>query len=473
MSVASSHSSASASANNPHTHAIAQFVSTLRYEDIPDDVIARIKLLILDSLGCALYGTALEWSRILRATLGNLDVTRACRIWGTAEKLSAPHAALVNGTLIQSFELDDVHRQGVLHVGAVTLPPLLAVTELRPALSGRDFLRAAVAGYEIGPRVGKCMGPQHIGQGWHSGATVGVFSAASGAAAALGLTPEQTVHALGIAGTQAAGLMAAQFGAMVKRMHAGRSAQSGLYGALLAEQGFTGIVDVFESPYGGFCSTFSRSTDRFNLDELSWELGRHWETKRISLKFYSCVGSNHTTLDAIRSMQAETPFGPDDIDSIVVHGSQVTVEHVGWPYEPQGLTSAQLNLPFCVATLLLEGDVFVDQFSDDVVDDKGRIALSRKVSVVHDPAITERGSNFRHMVRVEVQLKNGKRLERTVEAPRGSEQSFASEADIVEKFKKLSTHTVSAAKADAIVDLVLGAEKLTRAAQIAEALAAN
>jgi 2-methylcitrate dehydratase PrpD len=471
MSVASSHSSAPASANNPHTRAIAQFVSTMRYEDIPDDVIARIKLLILDSIGCALYGTALEWSRILRATLGGLDNTRTCRVWGTSEKLSAPHAALVNGTLIQSFELDDVHRQGVLHVGAVTLPPLLAVTELRPGLAGRDFLRAAVAGYEIGPRVGKCMGPQHIGQGWHSGATVGVFSAAAGAAAALGLTPEQTVHALGIAGTQSAGLMAAQFGAMVKRMHAGRSAQSGLYGALLAEQDFTGIVDVFEAPYGGFCSTFSRSTDRFNLDELSWELGRQWETKRISLKFYSCVGSNHTTLDAIRAMQAETPFGADDIDSIVVHGSHVTVEHVGWPYEPQGLTSAQLNLPFCVATLLLEGDVFVDQFSDDVVDDKKRIALSRKVSVVHDPAITERGSNFRHMVRVEVNLKNGKHLERTVEAPRGSEQSFASEADIVEKFKKLATHTVSAGKADEIVDLVLGAEKLERAVRMAEALA--
>ena len=470
MSVASSHSSA---ISNPHTRAIAQFVSTLRYEDIPADVLARIKLLILDSLGCALYGTELEWSRILRTTLGKLDATRASRVWGTSEKLAAPHAALVNGTLIQSFELDDVHRQGVLHVGAVTLPPLLAVTELRPGLSGRDFLRAAVAGYEIGPRVGKCMGQQHIGQGWHSGATVGVFSAASGAAAALGLTPEQTVHALGIAGTQSAGLMAAQFGAMVKRMHAGRSAQSGLYGALFAEAGFTGIVDVFEAPYGGFCSTFSRSTDRFNLDELSWELGRQWETKRIALKFYSCVGSNHTTLDAIRAMQAEIPFGPDDIDSITVHGSHVTVEHVGWPYEPQGLTSAQLNLPFCVATLLLEGDVFVDQFSDDVVDDKERIALSRKVSVVHDPAITERGSNYRHMVRVEVKLKNGKHFERTVEAPRGSEQSFASESDIVEKFKKLATHNVSAEKADRIVNLVLGAEKLKRAEEIAEGLAVS
>ncbi|HZL40640.1 MAG TPA: MmgE/PrpD family protein [Pseudolabrys sp.] len=459
------------SSDNPHTSAIAQFISQFKYEDIPDAVIGRIKLLILDSLGCALYGSDLEWSRILRATLGKLDTTKACRVWGTAQLLSAPHTALVNGTLIQSFELDDVHRQGVLHVGAVTLPPLLAVTEIRPGMSGRDLLRAAVAGYEIGPRVGKCMGPQHIGQGWHSGATVGVFSAAAGAAAALQLSPEQAVHALGIAGTQSAGLMAAQYGAMVKRMHAGRAAQSGLYGALLAEAGFTGIVDVFESPYGGFCTTFSRSSDRFNLDELSWQLGHEWETMRISLKFYSCVGSNHTTLDAIRMIQEKTPFGADDIDSIVVHGSQVTVEHVGWPYKPQGLTSAQLNLPFCVATLLLEGDVFIDQFSDAAVNDRKRIELSKKIRVVHDPSITAQGSNYRHKVRVEVHLKNGVKLEQTVEAPRGSETSFASEADIVGKFKKLATHAVSGAKADTIVNLALGAEKLARAEQIAQALA--
>jgi len=461
----------SGSSNNPHTRAIAQFIAQLRYEDIPDEVIARIKLLILDALGCALYGSGLEWSRILCTALVQLDATKACRVWGTSERLSAPHAALINGSLVQSFELDDVHRQGVLHVGAVTLPPLLAVTELRPDMSGPDLLRAAVAGYEIGPRVGKCMGPQHIGQGWHSGATVGVFSAVSGAAAALRLTAEQAVHALGIAGTQASGLMAAQYGAMVKRMHAGRAAQSGLYGALLAEAGYTGIVDVFESPYGGFCTTFSRSNDRFNLDELSWELGRQWETLRISLKFYSCVGSNHTTLDAIRMLQAKTPFSADDVASIVVHGSQVTVEHVGWPYQPRGLVSAQLNLPFCVATLLLEGDAFVDQFTNAVVDDGRRIALSKRVSVVHDPSITERGSNYRHMVRVEVHLKNGTNLEQIVEAPRGSEMSFASEADIVQKFKKLATHAIGEAKAEAIINLVFGAEKLTRAEEIVQALA--
>ncbi|MGH6665823.1 MAG: MmgE/PrpD family protein, partial [Pseudolabrys sp.] len=434
-------------------------------------VVERIKLLMLDALGCAIFGTGLEWSRILMETLAAVDSSTGCGVWGSARRLSAPHAALVNGTLVQSFELDDVHRQGVLHVGAVTLPPLLAVAELRPGMSGRDLLTAAVAGYEIGPRVGMCMGQEHIVQGWHSGATVGVFSAAAGAAAALRLPADKVVHALGIAGTQAAGLMAAQYGAMVKRMHAGRAAQSGLYGALLAEAGFTGIVDVFESPYGGFCTTFSRSRDRFNLDELSWQLGKQWETMRISLKFYSCVGSNHTTLDAVGMMQATTPFGPDDVDAIVVHGSQVTVEHVGWPYQPQGLTSAHLNLPFCVATLLLEGDVFVDQFSDAVVDDPKRIALSKKVSVLHDPAITARGSNYRHMVRVEVHLKNGAKLEQTVEVPRGSEQSFASEADIVRKFRILAAHAVTDAKADAIVNLVLGAEKLARANDIAEALA--
>ena len=193
----------------------------------------------------------------------------------------------MNGTLVQSFELDDVHRVGVLHVGAATLPGVLAIAETQPGMTGRDLLTACVAGYEIGPRVGMCMGPEHIGQGWHSGATVGVFSAAAGSAAALHLPADEVVHAIGIAGTQASGLMAAQFGAMVKRMHAGRAAQSGLYGALLAQNGFTGIVDVFENEYGGFCTTFSRSTDRFDRTRLVQGLGKEFETLRIALKFYS------------------------------------------------------------------------------------------------------------------------------------------------------------------------------------------
>jgi aconitate decarboxylase len=457
--------------DNPFTRGIAAFVAGLAYERIPEEVIARIKLLILDAFGCAIFGAGLPWSQILMTTLGTLDSSRNCAVWGTDRRLSAPHAALVNGTLVQSFELDDVHRAGVLHVGAVTLPAVIAVAELRPGMSGRDFLRAAVAGYEIGPRVGLCMGPEHIGQGWHSGATVGVFSAAAGAAAGLRLSQDQVVDALGIAGTQAAGLMAAQYGAMVKRMHAGRAAQSGLYGALLAEAGFTGIKNVFESEYGGFCTTFSRSHDRFNLAELTAGLGERFETMGVALKFYACVGSNHTTLDAIRAIAARRPFSANDVEKIIVHGSQATVDHVGWPYRPQSLTSAQMNLPFCVATLLTEGDVFIDQFSESVLNDPNRMRLAEKVDVCHDPAITTRGAKFRHMVRVEVHLTDGTRYEETAEAPRGSERRFASESDVVEKFRKLTRLVLTNADSECIAERVLGCDKLEDIGVLAFALA--
>ena len=459
-----------ATTDNPYTRGISEFVSGLRYEAIPPEVLARIKLLILDALGCGLYAADLEWSRILQRRLGELDTTQACAVWGTGQMLSAPHAALVNGAQVQGFELDDVHRLGVLHTGAVVLPALIPVAEGRPGMSGKEFLTAAVAGYEVGPRVAICMGSEHIAQGWHSGATVGVFAAVAGAARGLKLDADKTVHALGIAGTQASGLMAAQFGAMVKRMHAGRAAQSGLYGAQLADSGFTGIVNVFESEYGGFCTTFSRSTDRFRLDELTAGLGSVWQTMGVRLKFYSCVGSNHSTLDAIREMRHEHPFAAQDVSEIVVHGSQVTVDHVGWKYVPQGFTAAQLNLPYCVATLLLDGEVFVDQFTEGKLTDPARMALADKVTVRHDPAITAKGPKFRQMVRVEVHLRDGTRMERTLEVSRHKE-IFASETEVVEKFEKLAMHVLPRTQVEKLRDATLGLEKLQDAAQLARLLA--
>ena len=369
-----------AATGNPYTRGIADFVANLRYDAIPAEVIARIKLLILDSLGCAIFGADLPWSQILLDTLSAVDTSTGTTIWGTRRKLSAPHAALVNGTLVQSFELDDVHRVGVLHVGAVTLPPVLAIAEMNLAMTGRDFQTACVAGYEIGPRVGICMGPEHIGQGWHSGDTVGVFSACAGAAAALRLLADQVVHALGIA-----------------------------------------------------------------------------------LKFYSCVGSSHTTLDAIRLMQARHPFGAEDVARVLVRGSRVTMDHVGWPYVAQGMTSAQLNLPYCVATLLLDGDVFVDQFTEEKIADPDRMRIAAKVAVVEDAEITARGSRFRHMVHVTVTLNDGTTLDETVEAGRGSEHSFASAGDVIGKFRKLAARRNDMAQVDAIVAHVMDAERMAPA----------
>jgi len=154
-----------------------------------------------------------------------------------------------------------------------------------------------------------------------------------------------------------------------------------------------------------------------------------------------------------------------------VHGSQVTADHVGWKYEPRGMTSAQLNLPFCVGTLLLEGDCFVDQFRPGVETDARRMALAERVTVLADPAITARGAKHRHAVRVEVHLKNGQRLEASREVPRGSDEHFASAEDIVGKFEKLAARALPATRVAELRDAVLGLEGLRDAAQLARLLA--
>ena len=177
-----------------------------------------------------------------------------------------------------------------------------------------------------------------------------------------------------------------------------------------------------------------------------------------------------TTLDAIRAIRARRSFSVDEVDHIVVHGSQVTVDHVGWKYRPAGISAAQLNLPFCVATLLIDGNVFVDQFTALKIVDPVRIALAYKVKVVADADIMARGSEFRQMVRAEVFLKDGTVLTETVETPRGSERSFASKADVVEKFENLAGHVIPAGQVSAIREAVLNLEKLPDSSRLANLL---
>lgn len=459
------------SADNVYTRGIASFVSGLTYEAIPQEVRERVKLLVLDALGCGIYGSTKQHSRILLNTMLRMDSSKDCGIWGGASRLSAPHAALVNGSMVQGFELDDTHFFATTHVGCATVPPVMAIAEAQMPMNGSTFIKAAVAGYEIGPRVGICMGNEHLSQGWHAPATVAVFSAAAAAAAALGLSEEKTVHAMGIAGTQSSGLMASQYGSMVKRMNAGRAAQSGLYSALLAREGYTGIVNVFESDYGGFCTTFSRSHDRFNLAELTSGLGTHFETLRDSLKFYACAASNHTSLDAIRLMQKKRTFSAPDVEKIVIRGSKLMHDHVGFKYRGTGMTEAQMNLPFCVATLLLEGDVFVDQFTDESIIDPARMALTEKIDVRPDAEINAMGPKFRQYVRVEVHLRDGTVMEETAHTARGRESNFAPAADVVEKFKKLTAGVLSKDKVDGIVNTVLELEKLKDIRDLARLLA--
>ncbi len=250
-----------------HTRQLADFAAGIKLSHVPPEVVDRAKGIVLDGIGCGLYGARVKWTEILAGVVRKLEPQGGqASIWGRGETASAVNAALVNGTMIQGYELDDVHAPGALHSCAIVLPAACAAAEYIGAdnVNGEKLLLSIIAGFEIGPRVGMCLGREHmLLNGWHSGAIVAAFPAAVTAGIVLGLTGDQFFQALGIAGTQSAGLMAAQYGSMVKRMQSAKGAQSGLYAALLAADGFTGIEDVFEEKYGGFCSTFSRGTDQY------------------------------------------------------------------------------------------------------------------------------------------------------------------------------------------------------------------
>ncbi len=442
---------------------LAAFAAELRFDDIPADVVAHMKLCLLDTVGCGLYGSTLPWTQILRDTLSALDNDGSCPVWGAPVMLSSPHAALVNGTAVHAFELDDLHPRSIVHPGAVVIPPALAVATGRGTTSGRDLITAFVAGYEVAARVGSAVGAAHLLAGWHPTGTHGTLGAAAAAGSVLGLTAQQMSHALGIAGSQSSGLMAAQYGAMVKRLHAGHAAQSGVYAALLAARGFTGIADLFDSPYGGYLGTFS---PRFDPTLITAGLGSTWEVSQVGFKPYSTNGSCHPAIDALLDLRELEGVRADNVDSVCIRCSTATLEHVGWDYEPDSVTTAQMNLPYIVSVVITDGDAFVDQFTTDRINDPALVEMSKRVHVSADPEIDARGDRFRHATHVEVRLRDGRVLRQSCDHAKGSASSPLSEQDLVSKFFKLATKAVDQDQARALRDLVNRLDELDDIAEL-------
>lgn len=443
------------SQSTPHTARLAEFVAGLQFDGIPAEVIEHAKLCIVDTLGCGLFGSELPWSQKLLRFLARHDCGGDAGIWGTAQRASLPGAALANGTMIHGFELDDLHKSSIVHPGAVVVSTVLALAEYLPEVDGRDCLRAVVAGYEAGARVGRSIGTSHLRRGYHPTGTSGAVASAAAASALLGLTPRQTVDALSIGATQAAGLMSAQFGSMVKRMHAGRAAQSGVYGALLAAEGFTGIEDVFENDYGGYCSTLS---DEPRPELVSLGLGSEWETAKVGFKWHSACGSTHTGIDAILALREQQGLEADAVEEIEVACSSATLEHVGWEYRPDSPTTAQMNLAFCLATALLDGEVWVDAFVEERLASPEVLRLTERVRVWADPEIDSQGSGHRHEVKMKVTTRGGEthRIERR--SAKGSDAHPLGREEIFEKYFRLSSRAVSEESAIRIKESVLALE---------------
>ena len=413
------------------TRALARFAAETPDRAIPSDVVERIKLSFLDGLGVCLRGTTFPWTRMVREVVQAEGGNEIASLWGSGTRTSLTNAVLFNGAAGHAFEMDDIHKESIVHPNSLAVPVALALAEADPALSGRAIVTALALGYEVGLRIGNAATTALFLNGFHPQGTTGTFVAAATAGRLLGLDTARMQHALGIAGSMGAGLMAAQEGAMVKRLHAGRAAQSGLMAALLAKRGFTGISDIVEASYGGFLSSFARTPDAARLLD---GLGTDWEAGKVGFKMYPNVTSIHAALDGMRAILVEDGVTAPRIAEIGVGCGHMTFVHTAWEYRPVGTTAAQMNMFYGLSVMAQRGNVSATDYSDDTIADPDILAFIPRIKVAVDPEIERKGPAFRHAARVVVRTTDGRSHSRDVWHRRGSPENPVSRGEVEEKF---------------------------------------
>lgn len=366
---------------------LASWVARLRHEDIPERSRTVARCAILDTLGCGLYGYRTPWAAML------LDWARAggtaaeATVWSDAgATLRAADAALVNGTSAHAFELDDYHN-AKLHPGAVVVPAALAMAE-RTGADGRRLVTAIVAGYEVMIRTSLALNPSAARlRGWHLTGVCGPLGAAAACAVLLGFDAGRTAWALGLAGTQGAGLWAFNAdGTMSKRLHAGKAAHSGVLAAELAERGYTGPTQIYEFEDGGMLKAYSDASD---ATPLTRELGTVYHLDDTAIKPYSCCGSTHAYIDAALALRRRLG-APWDVERPVRVGTSKVVDvQCGFDYSPSTALNAQMSLRYTVAAALAHGQVLPPQFSDEAIADPRTVELARRLELVPDPELDQ------------------------------------------------------------------------------------
>ena len=408
---------------------LAQYAASCRYEDIPPDVVGRAKQCIADTVAAITFGADLPWSRIIAAYAektgagGNSRILAPC-----GGRVHAPAAALANGALAHAFEMDNLTWPSTgVHPGATLLAAGLAVAQERGS-SGRELITAFVAGAEVMIRIGRATRHSNEGRGFHAPGTTGPFGAAIACGKLMGLDPERMRNALGIAGSLACGLMEfarSGTGAMVKRLHLGRAAESGVLAASLAADGFTGPVSVLEGAFG-FLRVFCGS--EFDPAELTRDLGTDYATRTIMLKRFACHITAHTPVQAILELRSEHGYAADDVAGIGIEGNDkmATVNNIR---SPSDIMMAQYSIPFCVALAHYRDPRDPASFDEKALHDKQIRALADRVTVAVG---SDRPAPL--AARVTIKLEDGRVLSRLVADFPGTPQRPLDRAELQEKF---------------------------------------
>jgi 2-methylcitrate dehydratase PrpD len=452
------------------TGRLAAWVAKTTLADVPASVRDRAKHLILDGIGCALIGAQLPVSRIGVQGVTALDNAGDAALvgWG-GRATSATSAAMLNSSFIQGFELDDYHPLAPLHSNSLVLPAMLAAAPRVGRVSGERFLLGAILGYETGPRVGQALGGlDMLSRGWHSGVVFGPLAAAAAAGTLYGLDAAGFEDAFGMAATQSCGLMSAMYESMVKRMQHGFASRNGLTAAALAAAGYVGIKRVFERPYGGWLAVFGEG-HRTYPEDIYKGLGILWETERIAVKPYACMGLLHAAVDAALELRPQVDVS--QIQRIDIDMSEAAYSHGGWKAErPLEVIGAQMNVAYAVAVAFLDGDVLVDQFRQDRINRDGAWALIDRTLTHHEQAYDHLPVDEQLTTQVRLTFKDGTNRAAKVVHPRGTGDRHLTNAEIRDKYAKLTHHVISADRQAAIEKAVLGIDTLDDIAQLATLL---
>jgi 2-methylcitrate dehydratase PrpD len=435
---------------------LAEFALGLRDGGLPGAVRAAAKAHLLDTIGVAIGARPLASSRQVAEVATRWGGAAEATVWSGGDRLPAPAAAFVNGTLAHSLDFDDTHLASITHPSACVVPAALAAAELAGA-DGRQLLAAIVAGYEITARVGLAAAGAFHARGFHATPLCGAFGAAAAAGSLAGLSVEELVSAFGIVASQAAGIQAfVDEGAWTKRLHAGWAAHSALVAVQLARAGFAGPRRALENRYGFFASHAGQGA--FDRDRVADGLGARWETEAIALKPYPCCHFNHACMDAALGLMTEHRFAVDDVAGVEVSVPAPVIPVVCQPREvkaaPPTPYGALFSLPFCVAFVLVRGALGVDDMDEHTIRDPRILALAARVDC---RALATSPFPATYPGAVRVRLRDGRILEREEPINRGHADHPLSAPEVLAKFRKVAAHGAPGERIEAIahaIDLI-------------------
>ncbi|AMM13970.1 2-methylcitrate dehydratase [Burkholderia sp. PAMC 28687] len=432
---------------------LAGFVAETSGETLPAAVVHKAKRHILDTLGVSLGGATAVEARSVRALM-SLGSKGEIRAWGTSQSFNARDAAFVNGVAAHALELDDAG--GCDHSGAVVLPAAFAALACTDrAVSGREFLTAVVLGYDVGRRVLEACGgySPHNNYGWHSTMTCGAFGAAAASARLLGLDAIQTAAALGHAGSFSGGLWGFIHDAsQTKRMHTGRAAEGGLLAALLARQGVSGPTQIFEDVWGGFFNAFARETQQ--PEALLADIGVVWKLMRCSIKPHAACRSTHAAIDATLELLQGRAADLDKLTGVHVSLSAFVNQMCGGR-DLNTLASAQMSLPYAIATALVNGQAGIGAYLDAQRHDPRIAAAMRRITLEIDPAMSDLDEPV-----ITLAISDTEPRSRRVDIPLGDPRNPVSDAALVAKFRALAGMTIPEASVDALETALLDLDTL-------------